>query len=176
DSTLFCNVHLGTDDGGTQNVDEFGRAISAGSLVNDVIRQNRRQQRDRRRALRLQNRMKITDEEEGFSTDDELGEADMKEFLSKLDEISYYRTKLFENVVDEFKSMTLVKSKFDRWKREFHDDYSKAYGDLSLPDVFEFYVRHEMLLWESFEGHSNFNDMEWFRILSGFDDVNSGEM
>lgn len=47
--------------------------------------------------------------------------------------------------------MGSVKSKFDLWKKDFTEDYSNAYGDLSLPSVFEFYVRHEILLWESFE-------------------------
>ncbi|CAG8444325.1 4230_t:CDS:10 [Acaulospora colombiana] len=146
-----------------------------GSAVNDAIRQNRRQQRDRRRASRLQSRMEIKDEEEGFSTDDELGEEDKREFLSRFDEISYYNTKLFENVSEEYGSMDLVKSKFYAWKRDFYEDYSKAFGDLSLPEVFEFYVRHEILLWESFQGHSNLDEMKWFRILREFDDVNAGE-
>jgi GC-rich sequence DNA-binding factor len=33
------------------------------------------------------------------------------------------------------------------WKTEFNDDYTKAYGGLSLPGVFEFYVRYEIMLW-----------------------------
>ncbi|RHZ69198.1 hypothetical protein Glove_287g21 [Diversispora epigaea] len=88
-----------------------------------------------------------------------------KDEVDEFEKISYHRTKLFDDVIDEFKSMDLVKSKFDLWKKDFSEDYAKAYGDLSLPSVFEFYVRHEILLWESFEGHSNFEEMRWFQIL-----------
>ncbi|CAG8492960.1 24650_t:CDS:10 [Gigaspora margarita] len=131
-------------------------------------------ERTERRLKRLQYSM--DDDEvkmEGLSTDDELDEADEKDMVSKLDELSYRKIKLFDDVDDDFKSIYLVKSKFDTWKREFSEDYAKAYGDLSLPGVFEFYVRYEMLLWETFVGHSDFNKMEWYRTISGFNDANS---
>lgn len=35
------------------------------------------------------------------------------------------------------------------WKTEFNDDYTKAYGGLSLPGVFEFYIRYEIMLWNT---------------------------
>ncbi|CAG8799860.1 856_t:CDS:2, partial [Cetraspora pellucida] len=114
-------------------------------------RQRRRQQRDKRRSKRLQRDMEDEAKmEEGLSTDDELGGSAEKDIATKIDEISYHKTKLFEDVIDDFKFIYLVKSKFDTWKREFSEDYTKAYGDLSLPGVFEFYVRYEMLLWETF--------------------------
>ncbi|CAG8483442.1 6369_t:CDS:10 [Diversispora eburnea] len=88
-----------------------------------------------------------------------------KDEVDEFDKISYHRTRLFDDVVDEFKSLDSVKSIFDIWKRDFNEDYTKAYGDLSLPSVFEFYVRHEILLWESFEGHTNFEEIKWFQVL-----------
>ncbi|CAG8456080.1 9433_t:CDS:10 [Racocetra fulgida] len=156
---------------------ELGRVKPPASVsfsVSDTTRQRRRQQRDKRRSKRLQRDME--DEvkmEEGLSTDDELGEADDRDMATKIDEISYHKTKLFEDVIDDFKSIYLVKSKFDTWKKEFSEDYAKAYGDLSLPGVFEFYVRYEILLWETFKGHSDFGQMEWYQTISGSNDMNS---
>jgi hypothetical protein len=66
-----------------------------------------------------------------------------------IDEISYHRTNLLEDVAEDFKSISLVKSKFTSWKTEFNDDYTKAYGGLSLPGVFEFYIRYEIMLWNT---------------------------
>ncbi|CAG8595752.1 2391_t:CDS:10 [Dentiscutata erythropus] len=159
-----------------QEIDEFGRVKTPASVnfgVSDAVRQRRRQQRDKRRSKRLQY---STDDEikmEGLSTDDELGDADERDMTSKIDEISYHKTNLFDDVDDDFKSIYLVKLKFDTWKKEFSEDYSKAYGDLSLPGVFEFYVRYEMLLWRTFMGHFDFSKMEWYRTISGVNDINS---
>ncbi|CAG8830727.1 34561_t:CDS:2, partial [Racocetra persica] len=160
-----------------QEIDELGRVKPPASVsfsVSDTTRQRRRQQRDKRRSKRLQRDMEDKVKmEEGLSTDDELGEADGRDMATKIDEISYHKTKLFEDVIDDFKSIYLVKSKFDTWKKEFSEDYAKAYGDLSLPGVFEFYVRYEILLWETFKDHSDFGKMEWYQTISGFNDMNS---
>ncbi|RIA92826.1 nineteen complex-related protein 2-domain-containing protein [Glomus cerebriforme] len=124
----------------------------------------RRQQRDRRRLLRKNNIPADELKEEGFSTDDELGKSDEIEIAGKIDEISYHRTNLFEDVIEDFKSIASVKSKFMSWKTEFNDDYTKAYGGLSLPGVFEFYVRYEIMLWNT----SKVNHMEWYRVISEY--------
>ncbi|CAG8448617.1 2100_t:CDS:10 [Ambispora leptoticha] len=90
-------------------------------------------------------------EEEGLSTDDELEETEKNEILSKIGLISEQHTELFSDVRDEFKSISLIKSKFEEWKSEYREEYLKAYGGLSLPGVFEFYIRYELLLWDPFK-------------------------
>ncbi|CAB4423137.1 unnamed protein product [Rhizophagus irregularis] len=134
------------------------------SDVSNTIRQQRGQQRDHRRSLRKNNTHVDKLEEEGFSTDEELSISDEKEIAKEIDEISYHHTKLFEDVTDDFKSIELVKSKFISWKTEFNDDYTKAYGGLSLPGVFEFYVRYEIMLWNTLK----FDRMEWYKVISEY--------
>jgi hypothetical protein len=58
---------------------------------------------------------------------------------------------LLEDTADEYKSIVAVKSRFETWKAEFKEEYEKAYGGLSMPGVFEFYVRYEMLTWQPFK-------------------------
>ena len=67
------------------------------------------------------------------------------------DQISYQHEKLLDDVIDDYKSISIVKSKFAEWKNEFNEDYRRAYGDLSLPGIFEFYIRYEVLLSEDFQ-------------------------
>jgi hypothetical protein len=57
---------------------------------------------------------------------------------------------LFGDVGDEYKSLGAVKSFFEAWKTEFYEDYKNAFGSLSLPAAFEFYVRCELVAWDPF--------------------------
>ncbi|CAG8441783.1 1445_t:CDS:10 [Ambispora gerdemannii] len=97
------------------------------------------------------------EEEEGLSTDDELLETEKNEILSKIGLISEQHTELFNDVREEFKSISLIKSKFEEWKSEYREEYLKAYGGLSLPGVFEFYIRYELLLWDPFKAQYTFH-------------------
>ncbi|CAJ0763475.1 1871_t:CDS:2, partial [Entrophospora sp. SA101] len=80
--------------------------------------ESRRQNRESRRLKRLKNRMVLNydDDDEGFSTDDKLSETDEEEYNSKIDQISHLHTKLLEDVIDDYKSISIVKSKFVEWK------------------------------------------------------------
>lgn len=57
---------------------------------------------------------------------------------------------LFSDVTDDFRTLPAVKSRFETWKSDFYDDYVKAYGSLSLPGAFEFFVRCELVTWNPF--------------------------
>jgi len=104
-----------------------------------------------------------------------LSKSDEKEIAGKIDEISYHRTSLFEDVDEDFKSIALVKSKFMSWKTEFNDDYTKAYGGLSLPGVFEFYVRYEIMLWDILKVNDTVYDTEWYKVISEYSVSESNE-
>lgn len=51
---------------------------------------------------------------------------------------------------NEFKTLEAVKSYFEAWKTEFYEDYKNAFGSLSLPVAFEFYIRCELVAWDPF--------------------------
>ncbi|CAI2165371.1 13410_t:CDS:10 [Funneliformis geosporum] len=137
------------------------------SIKDDLSCEQRQQRRHYRRQIRYSYRPEEINEE-GFSTDEELYDKEIeKEIYGKIDEISYKRTSLFDDVIEEFKSIALVKSKFVSWKTEFNNDYTKAYGGLSLPGVFEFYVRYEMMLCNALK-INDINDMEWYKVISEY--------
>ncbi|CAJ0644858.1 13527_t:CDS:10 [Entrophospora sp. SA101] len=135
--------------------------------------ESRRQNRESRRLKRLKNRMVLNydDDDEGFSTDDKLSETDEEEYNSKIDQISHLHTKLLEDVIDDYKSISIVKSKFVEWKNVFDEDYRRAYGGLSLPGVFEFYIRYEILFSETFQKYAEFNKMDWYNFISEYGDT-----
>ncbi|KAF7726524.1 hypothetical protein EC973_008655 [Apophysomyces ossiformis] len=72
---------------------------------------------------------------------------------------------LFSDVSDEYKDIQVVKEKFEAWKIMYNDDYKKAYGSLSLPGAFEFYVRCELVAWDPFLEPIEFETMHWHTVL-----------
>nr|CAG8554086.1 6774_t:CDS:10 [Entrophospora candida] len=155
----------------------FHHSTNISSIDDDGLKgtacESRRQNRESRRLKRLKNRMVLNydDDDEGFSTDDKLSETDEEEYNSKIDQISHLHTKLLEDVIDDYKSISIVKSKFVEWKNEFDEDYRRAYGGLSLPGVFEFYIRYEILFSETFQKYAEFNKMDWYNFISEYGDT-----
>lgn len=76
---------------------------------------------------------------------------------------------IISDVSDDFASLEAVKDRFEPWKIKFLDDYQKAFGSLSLPGAFEFYIRCELLTWRfSSRENLNFEHMQWHKILSQY--------
>lgn len=82
---------------------------------------------------------------------------------------------MLEDVGEEFESMEAVKSKFEAWKTRFYDDYTKAFGSLSLPGAFEFFVRCELVSWDPFSQSTEFESMRWHTILSQYGITEHGD-
>lgn len=139
-------------DQSTEEVDEFGRVKE---LRNSV---SARQRRKLERNYRIEKQAGLSDlegddaiKEQGLWTDDEMNEDYYEQKDAKLQQIqSNGIDELMANVGDEFKSLTTVKNKFEAWKKDYYDDYQKAYGSLSLPGAFEFYIRTELVSWDPF--------------------------
>jgi hypothetical protein len=154
-----------------EKLDEFGRAVS--SRNSEASKRRRREERSSRHILR-----EAPGDITGMSTDDELGESYARDERGELgrdfdaagcfaqflvltmhmlclpdgvDEIQRDKINaIIADVQDDFASLLSVKNKFETWKTEFTDDYTKAYGGLSLPGAFEFYVRIELITWNPF--------------------------
>lgn len=82
---------------------------------------------------------------------------------------------MLEDVGEEFESLEAVKSKFEAWKTRFYDDYNKAFGSLSLPGAFEFFVRCELVSWDPFSESTEFESMRWHTILSQYGITDHGD-
>ncbi|KAG2202349.1 hypothetical protein INT46_004674 [Mucor plumbeus] len=157
-------------DQSTEEVDEFGRVKE---LRNSA---SARQRRKLERLNRIEKLAGLSDlegddaiKEQGLWTDDEMNDDYYEQKDAKLQQIqSSEIDELMANVGDEFKSLTNVKNKFEAWKKDYYDDYQKAYGSLSLPGAFEFYIRTELVSWDPFSDPMDFDSMQWHKILSDY--------
>ena len=59
--------------------------------------------------------------------------------------------KLFDDVVDEFASISMIKSRLETWKFQFPQSYQQAYISLCLPKLFVPFVKLQLLTWNPLE-------------------------
>ncbi|KAF9975602.1 hypothetical protein BGZ73_000668 [Actinomortierella ambigua] len=164
--------------------DEFGRSRKADPTE---LRRRRQADRARRRKARLAKRTQDKDgvdgstsaasspsstryanDNDGLSTDDELGAGDERDLMEAFGELDERLSNLLKDVDEDFRTMVAVKKHFQAWKTEYYADYTKAYGGLLLPMVFDFYIRHEICLWNPFRLHQDFQDQAWHQIVSSY--------
>ncbi|KAG2202775.1 hypothetical protein INT47_004799 [Mucor saturninus] len=173
DLCLFADIPASSqmdEDMDEPEVDEFGRVRELRN--SDAARERRRAER----LGRVQQQAGLDDleadeavREQGLWTDDEMGEDYSVQKDTKLASIQTEKLdELMSDVGAEFKSLRIVKDKFEAWKLEYYDDYQKAYGSLSLPGAFEFYVRSELVSWDPFSDPMDFDSMQWHSILSEY--------
>ena len=65
--------------------------------------------------------------------------------------------KLFDDVVDEFASISMIKSRLEKWKFQFPQSYQQAYLSLCLPKLFLPFVKLQLLSWNPLEVTKLFN-------------------
>ena len=115
-----------------------------------AIRETRRVERTMRFS-KSQSRLKTT-ADDGFSTDDDLVAEDYEDMLLASTRVQESTTKLFSDVkAEEFKDPELgILPKFKEWRALHEEEYSKSYGGLVMCNVWEFWARVEMALWNPF--------------------------
>ncbi|KAI8981087.1 nineteen complex-related protein 2-domain-containing protein [Pilobolus umbonatus] len=150
----------------TEEIDEFGRVREL--RHSETARQRRRKERMNRLSRYMhdsEDRLK----EEGLWTDDDMQEDYNEQRQFKLKDIQTNQIDvMMTDVKEEFKSLELVMHKFEDWKTKYNDDYQKAYGSLSIPTAFEFYIRMELISWDPFTDPVEFESMQWHKTLSQF--------
>ncbi|TPX72934.1 hypothetical protein SpCBS45565_g00256 [Spizellomyces sp. 'palustris'] len=67
------------------------------------------------------------------------------ELVSRLGRVRHRLEHLFDDTDDEFRSLPTIKKRFEIWKRKYPKDYEDGYGSLSVPGIFELFVRGELL-------------------------------
>eukprot|EP01135_Chromosphaera_perkinsii_P011094 Nk52_evm3s2340 gene=Nk52_evmTU3s2340 len=81
---------------------------------------------------------------------------------------SHIRT-LWEDTVEDFRSLEVIKSRFELWKLTYLTSYKDSYISMTLPKLFSPFARWACLLWNPLEKNcENVMDMDWFSILAGF--------
>ena len=67
------------------------------------------------------------------------------------DELSKSASTLFDDVVDEFCQVDLIRSRFETWKTDYSDSYNEAFIGLCLPKLFTPFVKLELVCWNPLE-------------------------
>ena len=67
------------------------------------------------------------------------------------DELSKSAVTLFDDVVEEFCEVDLIRGRFETWKKDYSDSYNEAFIGLCLPKLFTPFVKLELVCWNPLE-------------------------
>ncbi|XP_020269392.1 transcriptional repressor ILP1-like [Asparagus officinalis] len=143
-------------------LDEFGRDVN---LQKRMDFSRRAEARKRRRARTDSRRMtSIGKQLEGEVTTDE-SDSESTAYTSTRDELLQTAEQIFSDAADEYSNLSVVKERFERWKKHYFSSYRDAYMSLSAPAVFSPYVRLELLKWDPLYNMTDFEEMKWYKLL-----------
>lgn len=147
-------------------LDEFGRDMN---LQNRMDMKRRAESRQRRKAKSDSKRMDSDSRRlvEGESSTDE-SDSESTAYESNRDQLLQIAGQIFSDTDEKFSQLSLVKERFEIWKKEYESSYRDAYMSLSIPAIFSPYVRLELLKWDPLHQDSDFVDMQWHELLFNY--------
>jgi GC-rich sequence DNA-binding factor len=148
DLALFLGIPPAPTDE-IEDVDEMGRSRRNNDAgPSSGIRIGRRADRERRRARRRER--KANEAEEGYSTDSTLAEGDAEDYGVAQHQLGKRVVGLLEDVkAEDFRDPEKgLAVRFGEWRRRYEDEYSGAFGGLSMVQAWGFWARGEMIGWE----------------------------
>ncbi|ODN78431.1 hypothetical protein L202_04069 [Cryptococcus amylolentus CBS 6039] len=168
DLSLFLGVPRPA--AGEEEVDELGRVkdINREAGPSSGVRRGRREERGARRLRRQrQNRGPASVDEDGFSTDSTLADADIQDYTAALNKLDHRVHALMHDVkAEDFKDPNKgLAVKFGGWRQRDEEEYSSAFGGLALVQAWEFWARAEMVGWEPLRGSTSLESFGWFGSL-----------
>uniref|UniRef100_A0A0C9RXB3 TSA: Wollemia nobilis Ref_Wollemi_Transcript_6527_3458 transcribed RNA sequence n=1 Tax=Wollemia nobilis TaxID=56998 RepID=A0A0C9RXB3_9CONI len=150
-------------------LDEFGRDINLQKRADIKRRAEARKQRRACVALKKATSVTFADSTasqhiEGESSSGE-SDSDCRAYQSSRGELLRTAEHVFGDAAEEFSQLSIVKERFEGWKRLFTSAYRDAYMSLSAPAIFSPYVRLELLKWDPLYEDADFNTMNWHTLL-----------
>lgn len=176
DLALFVGVARNNgniNQAGELEVDEMGRIRSTtdNSRPQSGARKYRREARQRRREHRRISRHVVTPEEEdGFSTDSSLGEADAEDYdLAQQNLVSRVKSLSDDVKAEEFRDPNVgLATRFGDWRKKYNEEYMSAYGGLAMVQAWEYWARKEMVGWEPSRSKKSLDSFKWFHALHNY--------
>ncbi|XP_010491499.1 PREDICTED: PAX3- and PAX7-binding protein 1-like [Camelina sativa] len=148
-------------------LDEFGRDENLQKRreveQRAADRQKRRARFENKRASAMEidgSSLKI----EGESSTDE-SDSETSAYKETRDSLLQCADKVFSDASEEYSQLSMVKARFERWKRDYSSTYRDAYMSLTVPSIFSPYVRLELLKWDPLHQYVDFFDMKWHGLL-----------
>lgn len=154
DDLALCLGIAANDDEVEEEVDEMGRTrrkvdeSGAYSGVRRYRREDRIARRRRRQARNSQAQAQV--QEEGYSTDSSLGEADQQDYQGAQEALQKRVAALSSDVkAEDFRDPEKgLAKKFGGWRSRVDEDYDNAFGGLAMVQGWEYWARQEMIGWE----------------------------
>lgn len=98
---------------------------------------------------------------EGESSTDESDNEKSAAYQSTRDMLLQTADEIFSDASEEYSQLSVVKERFETWKKKYSRSYQDAYMSLSAPAMFSPYVRLELLKWDPLHVDADFFDMKW---------------
>lgn len=142
-------------------LDEFGRDLNQQKRLDLERRSQARQRRKVRSDSKRLVSMEIDHQKvEGESSTDE-SDSERPAYHSHREQLLQTADEIFSDASDEYSQLSLVKNKFEKWKRDYLSAYRDAYMSKVIPDIFSPFVRLELLKWDPLHEDADFSDMKW---------------
>ncbi|KAJ9190640.1 hypothetical protein P3X46_001820 [Hevea brasiliensis] len=151
-------------------LDEFGRDINQQKRMDMKRRAEARHRRKARFESKRLSSMEVDGSDqkiEGESSTDE-SDSESAAYQSNRDLLLQTADQVFGDASEEYSQLSVVKERFERWKREYSTSYRDAYMSLSAPAIFSPYVRLELLKWDPLHEDADFFDMKWHSLLFNY--------
>lgn len=101
-----------------------------------------------------------------MSSDDEIPQQDLLSFDKERDQIEVEAQEVFEDVVDDYSSITNILIKFEQWRETDMTAYTEAYATLCLPRVVSPLIRLNLIFWDPLGDSVDLEKLEWYRTLA----------
>lgn len=144
-------------------LDDFGRDMNLQKRLDMERRAEARRRRKARFDSKRLSSMEIDSpyqKVEGESSTDE-SDSESTAYMSHRDALLQTADEIFSDASEEYSQLSVVKEKFEKWKKDYSSCYRDAYMSLSIPAIFSPYVRLELLKWDPLHGDEDFSDMKW---------------
>ncbi|XWS20633.1 hypothetical protein CRYUN_Cryun31cG0119400 [Craigia yunnanensis] len=150
-------------------LDEFGRDMNRQKRLDMERRAEARHRRKARFDSKRLSSMEID------SSNKKIGESSTDEsdswstaYQSNRDMLLQTADEIFSDASEEYSQLSVVKEKFEKWKKDYSSSYRDAYMSLSIPAIFSPYVRLELLKWDPLHDDEDFSDMKWHNLLFNY--------
>ena len=142
-------------------LDEFGRDMNRKKHMDMTKRADRRKARFDSKRISLMELDSSNQRIEGELSSDE-SDSELQLFEHRQKSLIQIADEIFSDAAEEYSQLSVVKEKFEKWKRDYSASYHDAYMALSVPEIFSPYVRLELLKWDPLHEDVDFFDMKWY--------------
>ncbi|CAL8994887.1 unnamed protein product [Prunus brigantina] len=151
-------------------LDEFGRDMNLQKRRDMKGRSEAHQHRKRRYESKRLSSMEVDSTHqtiEGESSTDE-SDSESNAYHKHRQLVLETAAQVFSDAAEEYSQLSLVKERFEEWKRDYASSYRDAYMSLSAPAIFSPYARLELVKWDPLREKTDFLNMSWHSLLADY--------